>query len=93
MYDAINSLVICNTQLGLCALLHIVMATLAHTPFLAVQSPTYQNSQRIHNTAARIVLNTMTVSFPAVAPALALTACLLPYQVYNSYFAPTMLSP
>jgi len=32
----------------------------------------------------------MTVSFPAVAPALALTACLLPYQVYNSYFAPTM---
>jgi len=42
--------------------------------------------QRIQNTAVQIVLNTTTVPFPAVAPALALATCLFPYQAQNSYF-------
>jgi len=42
--------------------------------------------QRIQNTAVQIVLNTTTVPFPAVAPALALATCLFPYQAKNSYF-------
>ena len=44
------------------------------------------NLQRVQNTAARIVLDTVSVPYPAVALSFPMAACSLPRQLQNSHF-------
>jgi len=44
------------------------------------------NLQRVQNTTAHIVLDTLSVPYPAVAVSFPMAACSLPRQLHNSYF-------